>query len=302
MKKISLIALIVLLVTGQGFCLQLIIPSEVTQGEVFTVFLTEDILENGITVSLGRGGDIYSSTNSFSAVIDGARRTLALLGVPSTLSPGRYTVSASDGEETVETEFLVIKKEFIEENIVLGKSMSSLRKSDDIRKAEQWRNLYAILKTVNTADVFEDDGLILPVESLRKTSFFGDRRTFKYNDGTSAQSIHNGIDYSAETGTPVYAAGDGKVLLSVERILSGLTVVIEHLPGVYSLYFHLDSIETGEGLMVKAGDLIGTVGSTGLVTGAHLHWEVRVAGVAVDPEALVGSFIIDKDFILSNIE
>jgi murein DD-endopeptidase MepM/ murein hydrolase activator NlpD len=69
-----------------------------------------------------------------------------------------------------------------------------------------------------------------------------------------------------------------------DRIVTGNTVVIEHLPGVFSLYYHLDSIGVDEGDVVEQGERIGTVGMTGLATGPHLHWEIRVGGVPVAPE------------------
>ena len=81
--------------------------------------------------------------------------------------------------------------------------------------------------------------------------------------------------------------------MASERIITGFTVVIEHLPGLYSLYYHLDSLSVREGQRVSQGDRIGTVGSTGLATGPHLHWEVRSAGVAVDPDLLVKRSLID---------
>ena len=81
--------------------------------------------------------------------------------------------------------------------------------------------------------------------------------------------------------------------MASERIITGFTVVIEHLPGLYSLYYHLDSLSVREGQRVSQGDRIGTVGSTGLATGPHLHWEVRSAGVAVDPDLLVKRPLID---------
>ena len=67
------------------------------------------------------------------------------------------------------------------------------------------------------------------------------------------------------------------------RIITGNTVIIEHLPGVFTLYYHMDSILIESGMVVKKGKQIGPVGATGLVTGAHLHWELRVSQVPVDP-------------------
>ena len=75
--------------------------------------------------------------------------------------------------------------------------------------------------------------------------------------------------------------------MAENRISTGWSVVIEHLPGVYSLYYHMDSLTVEKGDMVKRGTLIGYSGATGLATGPHLHWEVRVNGNAVNPDFFV---------------
>ena len=87
--------------------------------------------------------------------------------------------------------------------------------------------------------------------------------------------------------------------MAENRIITGNTVIIEHLPGVYTLYYHLDSISTETDMIVKKGFEIGTVGVTGLVTGPHLHWELRVSTVAVDPLLFIDSHLIDKDEIMN---
>ena len=76
--------------------------------------------------------------------------------------------------------------------------------------------------------------------------------------------------------------------------ITGNTVILEHLCGVYTLYYHLNSLSVKEGELVEAGTQIGEIGATGFVTGPHLHWELRVAGVAVDPEAFISTPILDK--------
>jgi murein DD-endopeptidase MepM/ murein hydrolase activator NlpD len=139
------------------------------------------------------------------------------------------------------------------------------------------------------------------VASTRRTSFFGDRRVFKYANGNEDTSIHAGVDYGVPTGTPVSACGPGRVVLARNRIVTGNSVVLEHLPGVYSLYYHLDSIAVNEGVMVDAGTLLGRAGATGLATGPHLHWEIRVAGENTDPDILMARPLLDKDAILAKI-
>lgn len=295
MKKRAVLLIFTLIVSFPLLAFRIEVPKEAGQGGTITVYADE----TGVEIYLSLDDNIISKTETFEISVDGIDVFAGLLGVPSTATPGNYVIYGG-GEEA---EIKITESEFIQEDIALGSSMSSLRQSDDARKYEQWRILLEILKTVNNLHVYADEGFILPVEDyIRVSSFYGDRRRFIYDDGTTAGSIHNGIDYSAEPGTPVYAPADGKVVFAGERIISGNTVVVEHLPGVYSLYYHLNSLSAEEGQMKDAGDLIGTVGATGLATGAHLHWEVRVGGVAVNPETLVGSSMIDKDFIMSHIE
>jgi murein DD-endopeptidase MepM/ murein hydrolase activator NlpD len=82
--------------------------------------------------------------------------------------------------------------------------------------------------------------------------------------------------------------------MAKHRLLTGFSIVIEHLPGVYSLYYHLDKIDVKEGQMAGAGQKIGESGFTGLATGPHLHWEVRVAGNAVEPKTLTAFPLIPQ--------
>jgi murein DD-endopeptidase MepM/ murein hydrolase activator NlpD len=140
-----------------------------------------------------------------------------------------------------------------------------------------------------------------PVTSTRRTSFFGDRRIYKYSSGLSDTSIHAGVDFGVPTGTPVTSCGAGRIVLAAPRIVTGNSVVIEHLPGVYSLYYHLSAIEVKEGDMVETGTRIGLSGATGLATGPHLHWELRVNGENTDPDVWIARPILDKDAILSKI-
>jgi murein DD-endopeptidase MepM/ murein hydrolase activator NlpD len=70
---------------------------------------------------------------------------------------------------------------------------------------------------------------------------------------------------------------------------------------VYSLYYHLDSIQVVQGDPVSAGDLLGKSGSTGLAIGPHLHWEIRVSGENADPDAFLARAVLDKDAILGKL-
>lgn len=94
---------------------------------------------------------------------------------------------------------------------------------------------------------------------------------------------HSGIDLAAASGTPVAATLPGIVTVIVSATGYGLHVVIDHGGGLSSLYGHLDTVVVASGDDVAAGQIIGTVGSTGNATGPHLHFEIRRDGIAEDP-------------------
>lgn len=95
--------------------------------------------------------------------------------------------------------------------------------------------------------------------------------------------LHAGVDIGARRGSPVVAVAAGKVVSAGPRRGYGLTVVLDHGAGEQTLYAHMDSLAVVAGQLVAAAATLGTVGATGRVTGAHLHFERRLNGVPVDP-------------------
>lgn len=183
-------------------------------------------------------------------------------------------------------------KEFISETLELDNRNTAIKTDTSSTRMNQIDTLNEILFTVNSEAVYQKKAFVAPTTATRRTSFFGDRRVYTYVGGGSSTSLHYGIDYGIPTGSEVTSCGDGRVVMAEERISSGLSVVIEHMPGLYSLYYHLDSMSVKVGDMVKAGDKVGLSGSTGLATGPHLHWEVRLNGEAVNPD-----FFTEKSFL-----
>ena len=116
------------------------------------------------------------------------------------------------------------------------------------------------------------------------TSEFGSQRT--YNG--KRQSVHQGLDYGAGTGTPIRAINSGKVILARDLYFEGNCVVIDHGQGLLSLYFHLSQFKIKEGDSITKGQLIALSGGTGRVTGPHLHLAVRWQGSYVNPATLLG--------------
>ncbi|MCZ7575237.1 MAG: M23 family metallopeptidase [Ardenticatenaceae bacterium] len=115
---------------------------------------------------------------------------------------------------------------------------------------------------------------------IRITNGFGGRTVFNNGRGTV---YHEGVDYGAPAGTAIRAAAPGTALLAESLTVRGNTVFLDHGAGVLSGYFHMSQIDVKPGDTVQAGDIIGKVGATGLASGPHLHWEVRVNGRWVNP-------------------
>jgi murein DD-endopeptidase MepM/ murein hydrolase activator NlpD len=194
----------------------------------------------------------------------------------------------------------IAARSFAAEEIPLDQANTDILAQEDPQKTREAEQLWAVLNR-GGGDIYSGGPFIPPLSSTRRTSFFGDRRVFVYTDGRREQSIHGGVDYGVPIGTPVWACADGKVVLARFRIVTGNSVVVEHLPGVYSLYYHLDSTVVSEGQILKAGDPIGKSGVTGLATGPHLHWEIRAAGENTDPDALTARPVIDRKAILTKL-
>jgi murein DD-endopeptidase MepM/ murein hydrolase activator NlpD len=119
----------------------------------------------------------------------------------------------------------------------------------------------------------------MPLSGFRMTSDYGMRT----HPVLGRRKRHKGVDLAAPTGTPVYATADGMIGRADYSRSYGLVIYVDHGADLETRYAHLSKLAVAEGERVRKGDLIGYVGSTGRSTGPHLHYEVRVDGVAVNP-------------------
>lgn len=223
--------------------------------------------------------------------------TQMLCGLPVSqwLSNGNYSLKLifADSDDDVK-EFVLPSnfktRQFNEEILELDEKNTAIKTDNSPERIAQIDKLNSILNAYIHSDVYSLEPFIFPISSQRYTAHFGDKRVYKYSNGKSSVSSHYGNDYGVPTGTEVRACADGKVVLAENRISTGYSVVVEHLPGLFSLYYHLNELSVKEGDFVKKSDLIGKSGATGLATGPHLHWEVRLNGTAVRPEFFMQNF------------
>jgi len=199
---------------------------------------------------------------------------VAVAGIPLDTEPGKMVIS-TNGEETIvdvaehayrEQRLTVENKSFVNQNQEQLDRIWSERKIID-----------AVLTSFTEAPV---GGLSLaaPVPGSQSSSF-GYRRFF--ND--EPRSPHKGMDISGPNGQAIVASRTGIVAATGNYFFNGNTVLIDHGQGFVTMYCHMSEIAVEEGQQVDTGETIGAVGSTGRVTGPHLHFGTYLNGTAVDP-------------------
>ncbi len=183
----------------------------------------------------------------------------------------RELLERIDKEKSVH---LAAMKEIEEDQRALQKKVDELlKKRAAERAAARKNNPSAPVPTPHSGK------FIWPVPDRRITSNFGMRVHPKFR----TRSQHSGIDIGSPKGTPIKAAGNGEVIFTGWLRGYGQVVIIDHGGGYSTVYAHMSKILTDEGQAVKTGTLIGQVGQTGVATGPHLHFEVRVNGKAQNP-------------------
>lgn len=227
----------------------------------------------------------------------------ALVPISHNVKPGQYefNVEFMYNEDLLEKERRILQnsaikldiqqRSFYKEEVKLNKKLARRKATpaspEVIQEAEE---IWEVTATVNDKARYALSDFILPVEEYKYvTGMFADRRIYTYMDGNVISgTAHGGIDIAAKTGTPVYASATGKVVLAKKRIVTGNSVVLEHFPGMFTMYYHMDSISVKKGDIVMKGTKVGEVGNTGFSTGPHLHWEMRVNNIRVDPLLALG--------------
>ena len=176
----------------------------------------------------------------------------------------------------------VVGGSYAVERLTVNKKFVQLSEEDFARYKRESKVLKRFWQTVTPTRLWAGK-FKMPVKAKRVSGNFGRRRIL---NGES-RSPHSGEDFPADRGTPVYAAQRGQVVMAQDLFFSGNTVVLDHGLGLYTLYAHLNSLNTKRGDLLIRGQILGTVGSTGRVTGPHLHWSVRLNGARVNPMDLM---------------
>ena len=212
-------------------------------------------------------------------VVGDRGRWAAIVGIALAAEPGdRELRVRRAGEPERKLSFVVEPVKYAEQRLKVPRGKVDLSKENLARYERERKHLAGVMAT-NSDAVPVSFRFVQPTEGPRSSSF-GLRRFF--ND--QPRNPHSGMDIAAPTGTPVLAAGDGRVIDTGDYFFNGKTIWIDHGSGLMTMYCHLSEIDVKPGDQVVAGERIGAVGATGRVTGAHLHWSVSLNRAMVDPE------------------
>ena len=208
-----------------------------------------------------------------------------LIAIPFRTAPGpaklvlSWTNAAGDHSRTIP--FRIVAGKYKTDELKVESSRVNPNKKN-VERAQKEAGKIKRVYDEGSIDRLWDGDFQLPMTS-DITSPFGNKRVFN----GQLKSFHNGVDFRARSATPVFAANSGVVKLAENLFYSGNAVVIDHGTGIFTIYAHLSRIDVAAGRHIEKGQRLGLTGATGRVSGPHLHWGVKVRGVAVNPMQLI---------------
>lgn len=264
-------------------------PEPVPAEPVFTLLEDEAVQGSFLTVVAENmdGYEDIAFTDPFGAerrFIDYGGIGISLVPVKISIKPGDYILSVNFGDVHYSKTFSVVSGNYETQYLTVDEATLSETLENDSANSEYNAAVREPKKTV-TPEKLWDGEFMFPLKVTYKiTTTYGTYRTFS----NGATEYHNAIDYAAKGGSYIYATNSGRVLFSGFLHLTGNTIIIDHGMGVLSWHYHMNERWCSTGEDVRKGDVIGTVGTTGLSTGNHLHFGMSVCGNFVNPDLFIG--------------
>lgn len=236
----------------------------------------------GVRVELAAEGSVRGQLAGAGELVWGenGRFQVGLIGTGAFFGPGEPSLLLQvEGQLAWSQPWRFVDDEWIFQQLTLTGAAAQI---DQQSIAEERARLFELWSAVSSEPQW-GAAFQLPIDSyLTISAPFGARRS--YNAGPY-RSYHEGVDFSAYGGTPVMTPARGTVVLAEFLYVRGGAVILDHGLGIYSGYYHLSSVLAEVGQVVEPGQIIGEVGTTGLSTGNHLHWDLLVGGVWIDAAA-----------------
>lgn len=205
-----------------------------------------------------------------------------IYGIPYNSKIGPNVIKITSNSNLIDKviSFEVRNKDFQTQYIAVSKKYTTPSKIDLLRIKKERGLLISSKK--KWIDINPELKFIHPVKGT-VTGVYGTRRFYNKQEGKA----HNGLDIAAKKGTTIMAPSAGSVLLTGNYFYNGKFVFLDHGRGLKSIFIHMDKINVSKGQIIKKGEKIGEVGSTGKSTGAHLHWSLILNGIYINPKAFL---------------
>ena len=251
-------------VAAQGQAVELAYPNEPD-------LLAVEAVWKGFTVPFAKRGDTW----------------LTVIGVDLDTRAGEHaavvTFHYRDGRSRTQGELVTVTaQQFPTTELKVEERYVQLSPEDEARARQEGQETADIYATL-TPEIYWTEPFLAPIPGAKDGRNFGHRRVFN----GEPRAPHGGADLRATTGTPIFAANRGRVVLAKDLFYSGNAVFIDHGLGLYTTYLHLSRIDVEPGQIIERGQQLGLAGATGRVTGPHLHWGVRIVDARVDPFSLL---------------
>lgn len=175
--------------------------------------------------------------------------------------------------------------------LVAGRPLSMQELQSTLADLDQLADQRADLLTVAESRLFDQKirKMMIPTQHPVKSGHLGSSFGWRIDPFTGRSAMHTGLDFQADTGTPILAASGGVVVAQESHPAYGLMVEVDHGNGLLTRYAHASRVWVKKGDLVKRGQKLAEVGSTGRSTGPHLHFEVLVQGVPQDPQKFLNA-------------
>lgn len=261
----------------------LLLPLSAAQASYITRALNKPVPGGVAVVNLGPAASAPSARFDGKPVLVVKEQDtwLAIVGIPLTQKPGAAVLT--QGSRSLP--FTVGSKKYPEQHITLKNTRQVNPNPDDLKRID--RELAEQIKAYRSFSPALPSNLILdkPVNGPL-SSKFGVRRFFNGEE----RNPHAGLDFAVPAGTPIKTPANGKVMLVGDYFFNGRTVFVDHGQGFISMFCHMSKIDVKPGQVLRRGDVVGRVGSTGRATGPHMHWNVSLNDARVDPAIFIGAF------------
>ena len=211
-------------------------------------------------------------------VVGESKNWKAIVGIPLRIELGEHKLKIINNGAKANYLFEVVNKDYETQYLTIKNKRQVNPNEEDMLRISKERKLISKAK----ANWREIDNI--PLRFIKPTSgpyssSFGLRRFFN----NQPRNPHSGLDIAAEKGTPIVAPAAGVISNAGDYFFNGRTIFLDHGQGLITMYCHMEKINVKKGDFVSVNDVLGTVGSSGRVTGAHLHWSVILNNTTVEP-------------------